>query len=132
MPELPEVETTTRGLQKEIVGKTIKDVWTDLNTKDKRKSDTVANTKFFQKFRKEVVGRKIIKAERRAKNILVRLSGGKTILIHLKMTGHLLYGKYKFLPKKNKWRPNEKKIARFTIRLIDLYIFFLLFQTENI
>ncbi len=96
MPELPEVETTTRGLRKEVVGLTIKDVWTDLNTKDKRKNDTVANTKYFKFFKKEVTGKKIISAERRAKNILINLSNQKTILVHMKMTGHLLYGKYKF------------------------------------
>ena len=37
MPELPEVETTVRGLRKTVVGLTIKDVWTDLSTRDKRK-----------------------------------------------------------------------------------------------
>jgi len=90
MPELPEVETTVRGLKKEILGLKILDVWTDLNTKDKRKNDTVANPKYFIHFKKDVIGRKILSAERRAKNILINLSGGKTILIHLKMTGNLL------------------------------------------
>ncbi len=97
MPELPEVETTVRGLRKNILGLIIKSVWTDLTTSDKRKCDTVANIKYFKTFKKEVVGRKILSVERRAKNILINLSGKsrKTILIHLKMTGHLLYGKYK-------------------------------------
>lgn len=108
MPELPEVETTTKGLKKTIVGLTIKDVWTDLSTKDKRQHDAIANPKYFKTFKKEVPGRKVISIERRAKNILINLSGGKTILIHLKMTGHLLYGKYKFLKKINKWVPVEK------------------------
>jgi len=94
MPELPEVETTTRGLRKEIVGLKISDVWTDLNTKDKRKIDTVANTKYFVYFKKEVLGEKIIGVERRAKNILIKTSGDKIILVHMKMTGHLLFGKY--------------------------------------
>jgi formamidopyrimidine-DNA glycosylase len=93
MPELPEVETTVRGLKKEILGLKILDVWTDLNTKDKRKNDTVANPKYFVYFRKEVRGKKILSAERRAKNILINLSENKTILIHLKMTGNLFYGK---------------------------------------
>ena len=113
MPELPEVETTVRGLKKTIQGLVIKDVWTDLNTKDKRKADTVANLKFFKFFKKEVVGKKVLSVERRAKNILINISRGpakdgvnKTILIHLKMTGHLLYGKYKF--PKNKWTPAEE------------------------
>lgn len=107
MPELPEVETTTRGLRKETVGLKIKGVWTDLNTKDKRQHDAVATPKYFTIFKKEVSDKKIISVERQAKNILINLSGSKTILIHLKMTGHLLYGKYKYLPKDNKWIPDE-------------------------
>jgi len=98
MPELPEVETTTRGLRSKVVGLIIKDVWTDLDTKDKRKNDTAANPKFFAYFKKEILNKKILSAERRAKNILINISGGKTILVHLKMTGHLLFGKYKYYP----------------------------------
>jgi formamidopyrimidine-DNA glycosylase len=93
MPELPEVETTVRGLRKTVVGLTIKDVWTDLATKDKRKRGTVADPKFFPVFKKAVVNKKILSVERRAKNILINISGSKTILIHLKMTGYLYYGK---------------------------------------
>lgn len=108
MPELPEVETTTRGLKKTIVGLIIRDVWTDLATKDTRKLDTVANPKYFTFFKKETRNKKVLSIERRAKNILINISSGHTILIHLKMTGHLLYGKYKFLKIQNKWLPNEK------------------------
>ena len=91
MPELPEVETTVRGLRITIIGLNIKGVWTDLNTKDKRKHDTIANPKYFNVFKKEITNKKIRSIERQAKNILINLSGGKTILIHMKMTGHLLY-----------------------------------------
>ncbi|MFA4975558.1 MAG: DNA-formamidopyrimidine glycosylase [Candidatus Paceibacterota bacterium] len=91
MPELPEVETTVRGLQKTILGLIIKDVWTDLKTKDSRKHDTVANPKYFSSFKKEVTNKKIKSVERRAKNILINLSNSKTILVHMKMTGHLLF-----------------------------------------
>ena len=94
MPELPEVETTVRGLKKEILNLKILDIWTDLKTKDKRKDDTVSNPKYFTFFRKEVKNKKILSVERRAKNILINLSGDKTILIHLKMTGYLFYGKH--------------------------------------
>jgi formamidopyrimidine-DNA glycosylase len=94
MPELPEVETTTQGLRRTILGLKIKDVWSDLSTKDKRQAGAIANPKYFKTFRKEIVGKKIISVERRAKNILINISGGKTILVHMKMTGHLLYGKY--------------------------------------
>ena len=93
MPELPEVETTTRGLRKTILGLKIKDVWTDLSTKDKRQKESIANPKYFRVFKKEVLNKKILSVERRAKNILINLSGGKTILVHLKMTGYLFYGK---------------------------------------
>ena len=91
MPELPEVETTVRGLRKTILGLIIKDVWTDLATRDRRQHDAVANPKYFASFKKEILNKKIKSAERQAKNILINLSGGKTILIHMKMTGHLLY-----------------------------------------
>lgn len=93
MPELPEVETTVKGLRETIVGFVIKNVWTDLSTKDKRQRDTIANPRYFKIFKKEVLNKKILSIERRAKNILINISGGKTILIHLKMTGYLFYGK---------------------------------------
>ncbi len=107
MPELPEVETTKRGLEKTIKGLVIKDVWTDLKTKDKRKIDTVSTPKFFEDFKKIIKNKKIISIERKAKNILINISSGYTILIHMKMTGHLLYGKYKYYKNENKWLPEE-------------------------
>ena len=60
MPELPEVETTTKGLRKTIIGLIIKDVWTDLSTKDKRQQYAIANPKFFKIFKKEVLNKKIL------------------------------------------------------------------------
>ena len=54
MPELPEVETTTKGLRKELIGLKISDVWTDLSTKDKRKNDTVASHGYFSFFKKQI------------------------------------------------------------------------------
>jgi formamidopyrimidine-DNA glycosylase len=107
MPELPEVETTTIGLRKTIVGLTMKNVWTDLSAKDKRQRESVANPKFFTMFKKEILNKKILSVERRAKNILINISGDKTILVHLKMTGHLLFGKYNFAKESDKWTPEE-------------------------
>ena len=82
------------------MGLFIKNVWTDLATTDKRKYNTVADVDYFKIFKKEISGKKILSVERRAKNILINLSnnprhGGasKTILVHLKMTGYLFYGK---------------------------------------
>jgi len=64
MPELPEVETTVRGLRTKIVNLKISNVWTDLATKDKRKNDTVSNVKYFPIFKKEVIGKKILSLEK--------------------------------------------------------------------
>ena len=97
MPELPEVTTTVNGLQRVLPKLVIIDVWTDLakkNQKIKQFKDTVKSDVFFNNFKKKVIGQKVIKVERRAKNILINISGGNTILIHLKMTGHLLFGEY--------------------------------------
>ena len=111
MPELPEVTTTVNGLNKTIKGLTISDVWTDL-AKDKpikQFEGTIKDNKFLTKFKKEIAGQKVIISERRAKNILIHLSNKKIILIHLKMTGHLLYGKYIYNKKENKWSPDSKE-----------------------
>lgn len=101
MPELPEVHTTKEGLNKRIKNLSILNVWSDYfkKTTDTKK-DTVKNKSFFEKFKKEIVGKKILKCERRGKNILIHLSSSITILIHMKMTGHLMYGEYKFDGKK--------------------------------
>jgi len=96
MPELPEVETTVRELNKKILGLKIKDVWTDWAKMIKR-------PKNFNDFKKEIIGRKIERVERRGKNILFQLSGDKTMLIHQKLTGHLLVGKWQLVGKK--WKP---------------------------
>lgn len=86
MPELPEVETIVRGLRKHIVGRKIISVW--LDTPKLIKQPTL------QVFKKEIKGLKIEGIDRRAKNILINLSQGKILLVHQKMTGHLLYGKW--------------------------------------
>ena len=110
MPELPEVTTTVKGLNEVLPKLTIKDVWSDyfLRTKNKR-IDNIKNKKYFERFKKEIVGEKVKNAERRGKNVLIHLTGEKTILIHMKMTGHLLYGKYKWDNKK--WRSDEKLLS---------------------
>ncbi len=82
MPELPEVQTIVTDLNKKIKGDTITDFWTDWGKAIKNISA--------DKFKKEIKGRKILEARRIGKNIFIELSGGKTLFIHLKMTGHLL------------------------------------------
>ena len=94
MPELPEVQTTVNGLNKTVKGLKIIGVWTSYNSPYFKNKEEIKNPRFFHKFKKLVVGKKILKAERRAKNILIHISGGYTILVHMKMTGHLMYEGY--------------------------------------
>lgn len=95
MPELPEVTTTVNGLNTVLPGLTIRDAWTDYHVRTTHKrTDTIKNKDFFARFKAEVVGEKFLNSERRGKHILIHLSHNKTILIHMKMTGHLLYGPY--------------------------------------
>lgn len=111
MPELPEVQTTVNGINHRAQGQTINNVWTDLaiSSPIKQFVGTLKEEKFYKSFKKIVIGAKILKAERRAKNILIHLSNGYTILVHMKMTGHMMYGKYDFNKKENKWSPHNSE-----------------------
>lgn len=109
MPELPEVTTTTNGLQKVLPGLRITSVWTDLAKKNpiKQFKETIKNEVFYKQFKKSTTGARVVNVERRAKNILINLSNKQTILIHLKMTGHIIYGDYKYNKKQNTWTPDK-------------------------
>lgn len=81
MPELPEVETVRRGLERTVVGKTVATV-------------EVRVLKLFPQpqalIDKQLVGGTIAAAQRRAKVLLLRLDNGWTLAIHLKMTGQIV------------------------------------------
>ena len=114
MPELPEVQTTAHGLNTHVVGLNIAEVWTDYGSSFHKGKDSIKNPEYFKLFKREVAGAKIVKVHRRAKNVLIELerSGGAagTILIHMKMTGHVLYGRFAFDPKKKRdpWTPLDE------------------------
>jgi formamidopyrimidine-DNA glycosylase len=117
MPELPEVQTTVNGLNKTVRGLKITDAWSSLPKKNHIRKDEVKNLAFWNKFKKEIIGKKILRAERVGKNILIHLSDSKTVLIHMKMTGHLLYGKYRIGKKSDgedfhdwPWWSDDKKL----------------------
>jgi formamidopyrimidine-DNA glycosylase len=82
MPELPEVETVRRGLHELIIGRTVTSVWHD-------------NPKSFPNAEHDVslflIGASIIDVRRRAKVLLIDLSSEYTLVIHLKMTGQLVF-----------------------------------------
>ncbi|MEN9614269.1 MAG: hypothetical protein RLZZ347_576 [Candidatus Parcubacteria bacterium] len=105
MPELPEVHTTATMLHKLIVGHTISDIWTDYESPHHKGKDNIKDARFFTLMQKKVVGGKVTAVHRRAKNVLIELSSGHTILVHMKMTGHLLYGTYT----KNKKKGSGKR-----------------------
>lgn len=83
MPELPEVETVRRGLERKIVGKKIKQVSVDW-------PKTVAPLSMRQ-FALVLAKRKIVAVERRAKMLIIRLDKKQALVVHLKMTGQLIF-----------------------------------------
>jgi len=82
MPELPEVETIRRQLEPAIVGRVIE----SLRVQDERWTRPVAP----REVERALAGRRIEAVERRGKYLLLRLEGGRTLAMHLRMTGNLL------------------------------------------
>jgi formamidopyrimidine-DNA glycosylase len=78
MPELPEVETTRRGLTPAMAGKAIRRL--ELRRADLR-------FPFQPDLRARVEGRTVERLDRRAKYLIVRLSGGDALVLHLGMSG---------------------------------------------
>jgi formamidopyrimidine-DNA glycosylase len=87
MPELPEVETIKRDLEKEIVTKRVKSVEVFLPRSIRRHEDK-------DDFIKRVEGRKVLGIRRRGKYLLIDLDADKDVLVvHLGMSGQLLRAK---------------------------------------
>lgn len=92
MPELPEVESLRRSLKPYIVGKYINSI-----TVHKPKLVSGYGTvrqpleSKKQEFETKPIGSKITDVTRVAKNLIIHLSNGQIILVHLKMTGQLVY-----------------------------------------
>ena len=82
MPELPEVETVRRGLESLIIGKKIK---TEVHDTEKGFPNAAADVKEF------LIGASIVAVRRRAKVLLINLSSEYSLVIHLKMTGQLVF-----------------------------------------
>jgi len=98
MPELPEVETIKRELDKAILGKKVVDIIVN-NAKVIREP----KKERFIKELKNIVIKKII---RKGKLLIFELSSGKDLTIHLKMTGQLIY-------------PGNGKTSRVSFKLSD-------------
>lgn len=140
MPELPEVETIASDLNRLISGKHIKNVWFDfpkqisimasesLTYKGKiiDRLNLAASPKNQDEFIRILKGKKIIKVSRRAKNVLIHLSSHKMLLIHPKMTGHLLIGRWKLY--------NSRQIPANSVEInekVNSYIHFLISFTDG-
>jgi formamidopyrimidine-DNA glycosylase len=82
MPELPEVETIVRGLNKLLIGKVFQSVIYD-------------NPKSFPNGKNDVdaflINSEVLTVSRRGKVIVINLSTQYSLIIHLKMTGQLIY-----------------------------------------
>ena len=83
MPELPEVETVRAGLAGHVIGRTIMAVTTDLPRLLKNASVPA--------FTEALVGTSITAVTRRGKYITLHLTGQSDVLVHLRMTGSLVY-----------------------------------------
>lgn len=115
MPELPEVETIRRGLQGYIVKQEIVDV------------DVYCDKSFCGKVA-DVVGRKINEVRRYGKALMVDLDGGISLMIHLRMTGQLIYdGVERYAaghPSENFVDKLPNKQTRVTIKLSEGVLYF--------
>jgi formamidopyrimidine-DNA glycosylase len=86
VPELPEVETIRRDLEKEAVGKRIKAVEVTGTRSIRRHTNK-------KQFIARLEGRKVTAVERKGKYLLVKLEGADYLVIHLGMSGQLLWSK---------------------------------------
>lgn len=82
MPELPEVETVKLGLQRLLPGKVVASVDT---VWDKSFPNTGVDVAQF------MIGAEVVLVQRRAKVLLIELSSKYSLVVHLKMTGQLVF-----------------------------------------
>src|SRR5437667_1138203 len=83
MPELPEVESAKRSLQRVIRGKVIASV--------EVRSPSAVRTHRPQAFADALAGKRIERVSRRGKTLLFQLSGGWTLIFHFKLWGTLRF-----------------------------------------
>lgn len=86
MPELPEVQTITNDLRRKVKGAKILSLWTD--------HPKMVKLPGAARFKTQIKGAKIEDVTRIGKNIIFHLDKGKAMLVHQKMTGHLMVGRW--------------------------------------
>ena len=90
MPELPEVETVRSRLEPQLLGRTFSNV-------------TILDERLTRPFEPQPVaaalaGERVASVDRRGKYLIVRFESGRVLLIHLRMTGSLLFARGGELP----------------------------------
>ena len=94
MPELPEVETIRRDLTPRIVGRTIIEAWVSPNAPKLVQAVPAGRQgELADAFCRRLAGRRIEELDRRGKYLLIRLDGGVTWIVHLRMTGGLIHSR---------------------------------------
>ena len=83
MPELPEVEVVRRGLERGVVGRTVREVEATGARSIRRHRSAAA-------FAEPLVGRTVRAVDRRGKYLLFRLDDDAVLVAHLRMSGQLL------------------------------------------
>ncbi|MBE3588179.1 MAG: bifunctional DNA-formamidopyrimidine glycosylase/DNA-(apurinic or apyrimidinic site) lyase [Thermoanaerobacteraceae bacterium] len=83
MPELPEVETIKRTLAPKLPGLTI--------CRAEILLPKIIQTPSPEEFRRQVAGETVRSVDRRGKYLLINLSDGLVLAVHLRMTGRLVY-----------------------------------------
>jgi formamidopyrimidine-DNA glycosylase len=116
MPELPEVETVKRQLQKSLKNKKIKEVFVYLDKMIKVGPGQISSLKIGSKkastdFAVQLKNKIVLELDRRAKYLIIKLSGGLNLVIHLRMSGQLI-----FIPKKDLNNPLALSLAKTAIK----------------
>ena len=83
MPELPEVETVARDLQRWVAGATIQSAEVHWDR-------TIRHPQPPERFMAEIAGATIQRVTRRAKTVLIHLADGRVMTVALRMTGALI------------------------------------------
>ncbi len=114
MPELPEVETVRRGLAQFVAGHTITDTVVYL--------PKAVRSMTSEEFKRSVAGQTIRSVGRRGKYLLIHLSGGISLVVHLRMTGRLEY-----VPSDSPLHPHTRIVLHldrgYDLRFMDMRTF---------
>ena len=92
MPELPEVEALRRGLEPVLKGRKVCEVKVFkpklVSSKSNKRFEDFAKVK---EFINGITGETFMAVKRRAKNLVFYFESGRIMLVHLKMTGQMVY-----------------------------------------